>query len=78
MNAEYLTMFGSSDKSNKNVVDYLAIKIDLTSQDRPYYTILYHPINSEKTYEGYGSSNPLIVNEWIEEYFDIKKKGDIK
>lgn len=39
MNAEYLSMFGSSDKSNKNVVDYLAIKIDVTNQDRPYYSI---------------------------------------
>lgn len=52
MNVECLSVFGTSDKSNKNVVDYLAIKIDLTSQDRPYYTIIYHPINSEETYEG--------------------------
>lgn len=28
MNVEYLSMFGSSNKSNKNVVDYLAIKVD--------------------------------------------------
>lgn len=77
MNVECLSMFGTSDKSNKNVVDYLAIKIDITSQDRPYYTIIYHPINSEETHEGYGSSNPFIVNSWIEEYFVVKKKGDI-
>lgn len=32
MNVEYLRMFGTSDKSNKNVVDYLAIKVDLTIQ----------------------------------------------
>ena len=62
MNVEYLSMFGSSDKSNKNVVDYLAIRVDVTNQDRPYYTIIYHPINSENTYEGYGSSNTFIVN----------------
>jgi len=78
MDIDSLRMCGSSDKSNKNVVDYLAIKVDITSQDRPYYTIIYHPINSEKTYEGYGSSNPFIVNNWIEEYFVVKKKGDIK
>lgn len=77
MNAEYLAIFGSSDKSNKNVVDYLAIKIDVTNQDSPYYTIIYHPINSEKTYEGYGSSNPFIVNEWLEEYFIVKNASDI-
>jgi len=77
MNVECLSMFGTSDKSNKNVVDYLAIKIDITNQDRPYYTIIYRPINSEETYEGYGSSNPFIVNSWIEEYFVVKKKGDI-
>ena len=77
MNVEYLSMFGSSDKSNKNVVDYLAIKVDVTNQDRPYYTIIYHPINSEKTYEGYGSNNPFIVNRWLEEYFIVQKKGDI-
>lgn len=47
-------MFGSSDKSSKNVVDYLAIKVDVTNKDRPYYTIIYHLINSENTYEGYG------------------------
>lgn len=48
MDIDSLRMCGSSDKSNKNVVDYLAIKVDITSQDRPYYTIIYHPINSEK------------------------------
>lgn len=52
MNVEYLSMFGSSNKSNKYVVDYLAIKVDVTNQDTPYYTIIYHPINSEKTYVG--------------------------
>lgn len=35
MNVEYLSMFGSSNKSNKNVVDYLAIKVDVTNQDTP-------------------------------------------
>lgn len=78
MNVEYLSMFGSSNKSNKNVVDYLAIKVDVTDPDAPYYTIIYHPINSENTYEGYGSRNPFIVNEWLEEYFIVQKKGDTK
>lgn len=27
--------------------------------------------------EGYGSSNPFIVNKWIEEYFIVKNAGDI-
>ena len=78
MNVEYLSMFGSSDKSNKNVVDYLAIKVDVTDQDNPYYTIIYHPINSENTYEGYDSSNQFIVNGWLEEYFIVQKKGDVE
>lgn len=78
MNVEYLSMFGSSNKSNKYVVDYLAIKVDVTDQDTPYYTIIYHPINSEKTYEGYGTSNPFIVNQWLEEYFIVQKNGDIE
>ena len=77
MNVEYLSMFGSCDKINKHVVDYLAIKVDVTDKDTPYYTIIYHPINSEKTYEGYGSSNPFIVNAWLEEYFIVQKKGNI-
>lgn len=29
------------------------------------------------TNEGYGSSNPFIVNGWLEEYFIVKNAGDI-
>lgn len=46
MNVKYLRMFGSN-KSNKNVVDYLAIKVNVTNQDTPYYTIIYHPIKED-------------------------------
>lgn len=30
MNVEYLSMFAGSNKSNKYVVDYLAIKVDVS------------------------------------------------
>ena len=72
MNVEYLSMFGSSDKSNKNVVDYLAIKVNNLHEDRYYYTIIYHPVNSENSYEGYGSYSLSIVHSWLEEYFILK------
>lgn len=55
---------------DKIVVDYLAI----TSQEGPYYTIVWHPINSNETYEGYGSDNPFLVKWWAEKYFYVKKK----
>lgn len=71
-----LSVFENINKSNKTLVDFLAIKVNIIDQ-RPYYTIIYHPINSENSYEGHGSYKLYIVNEWIEEYFIIKKFGDI-
>lgn len=61
---------------NKMLVDFLAIKVNIVDQ-RPYYTIIYHPINCEKSYEGYGSYSLNIVNEWLGEYFILKNTGDI-
>lgn len=58
---------------NKTVVDFLAIKVNIIDQ-RPYYTIIYHPINSENSYEGYGSYSIYAVNEWLGEYFILKKQ----
>ena len=73
-----LRMFGNHDDSNKIVVDYLAVKIDVTRKDNNYYTILYRPINSNQTYEGYGTDNPYFINAWLEKYFIVKKKGDVE
>lgn len=56
----------------KITVDYLAIKVNNLHEDRYYYTIIYHPVNSENTYEGNGSYSLSIVNEWLEEYFILK------
>lgn len=40
-----LGVFENSNKSNKIVVDFLAIKVNIID-NRPYYTIIYHPIKS--------------------------------
>lgn len=71
-----LSGFENSNKSNKILVDFLAIKVDIID-NRPYYTIIYHPVNSENSYEGYGSCSLYLVNEWMGEHFIIKKFGDI-
>lgn len=55
----------------KITVDYLAIRVNIVN-NMLYYTIIYHPINSENKYEGYGSYSLSIVHEWIEEYFILK------
>ena len=64
------------DKNNdryKILVDYLAIRVNIID-NMPYYTIIYHPINSENSYEGYGSYSLSIVHEWIGEYFILKER----
>lgn len=68
-----LGVFENSNKSNKNVVDFLAIIVNIIDK-RPYYTIIYHPINSENSYEGYGSYRLSIVNEWLGKYFILKSR----
>lgn len=37
----------------------------------------YHPVNSENSYEGYGSYSLHLVNEWMGENFIKKEFGDI-
>lgn len=64
------------DKNNdryKILVDYLAIRVNIVD-NMPYYTIIYHPINSENKYEGYGSYSLSIVHKWIGEYFILKER----
>lgn len=56
----------------KILVDYLAIKVNNFREGRYYYTIIYHPVNSENSYEGFGSYSLSIVHEWLEEYFIFK------
>lgn len=41
--------------NNKTLVDFLAIEVNIINQ-RPYYTIIYHPINCENSFKGYESS----------------------
>lgn len=67
--------FENSNKSNKILVDFLAIKVNIID-NRPYYTIIYHPVNSENYYEGYASYSLYLVNEWMGEHF-IKKSSVI-
>lgn len=64
------------DKNNdryKILVDYLAIRVNIID-NMPYYTIIFHPINSENSYEGYGSYSLSIVHEWLGEYFILKER----
>lgn len=69
----YSRIFDENNDRNKILVDYLLIKVNIIDNS-PYYTILYRPINSEKTYEGYGSYSLSIVKEWIKEYFILKDR----
>lgn len=65
-------IFDKNNDRNKTMVDYLAIRVNII-HNMPYYTILYHAINSENTYEGYGSYSLSSVHEWIEKYFILKE-----
>lgn len=69
-------IFDGNNDRHKILVDYLLIKVNIID-NRPYYTILYHPINSENTYDGYGSYSLSIVKEWLGEYFILKDRGGI-
>lgn len=64
--------FDKDNNSDKIDVDFLAIKIGATYFDNPYYTIIYHPINSDSSYEGYGSRDIGTVIEWAKRYFIVK------
>lgn len=66
-------IFDENNDRHKILVDYLLIKVNIID-NRPYYTILYHPINSENTYEGNGSYSLSIVKEWLGEYFILKDR----
>lgn len=57
--------------NNKMLVDFLGIEVNIINQ-RPCYTIIYHPINCENSFKGYESYSLYAVNEWIEEHFIIK------
>lgn len=48
----YSIIFDENNDRHKILVDCLLIKLSIIDR-RPYYTILYHPINSENSYEGY-------------------------
>lgn len=67
-----LSFSRESNNSHKIAVDFLAINIGVTSFNKPYYTIIYHPINSEHSYEGYGSYKLYNVIEWTKRYFIVK------
>ena len=68
-----LRAFENGNKSNKYLVDFLAIKVNIID-NRPYYTIIYHPINCENSYEGYGSYSLSIINECLGKYFILKSR----
>lgn len=65
--------FDENNDRHKILVDCLLIKVNII-QNRPYYTILYHPINCENRYEGYGSYSLSIIEEWLGEYFILKDR----
>lgn len=66
-------IFDDNNDRHKILVDWLLIKVNIID-NRPYYTILYHPINDENTYEGYVSYSLHIVKEWLGEYFILKDR----
>lgn len=66
-------IFDENNDRHKILVDYLLIKVNIID-NMPYYTILYHPINSENTYEGNGSYSLSVVKEWLGEYFILKDR----
>lgn len=70
-----LRFFGNESNSDKIVVSHLAFKVDVTNSSRPYYSIMWQPVNSDEIYEGYGSDNPFFVKEWKEKYFLVKNTG---
>lgn len=69
----YSRIFDENNDKYKILVDLLLIKLNIIDH-RPYYTILYHPINSENTYEGYGSYSLSIVEEWLKKYFILERQ----
>nr|DAJ81481.1 MAG TPA: hypothetical protein [Caudoviricetes sp.] len=70
-----LRFFGEESNSGKIVVSHLAFKVDVTNSSRPYYSLMWQPVNSDETYDGYGSDNPFFVKEWKEKYFLVKNTG---
>ena len=65
----YLT---ETTKKDKIIVDKIAFVVNVTNPKRPYYSILYHPINSEGEIMGFGSYNQNFVKQWKDEYFIVK------
>ena len=47
-----LSYLAEPNPNDKTVVDKLVYMVDVTDPQRPYYSILYHPINSQNEYEG--------------------------
>lgn len=66
-------IFDVNNDRHNILVDCILIKVNII-HNRHYYTILYHPINSENIYEGYGSYSLHIVKERIKEYFILKDR----
>lgn len=69
----YSGIFDENNYMHKILVDCLLIRFNIIDR-RPYYTILYHPINSENSFEGYGSYSLSIVKEWMKKYFILKDR----
>lgn len=69
----YSRIFDENNDKYKILVDCLLIKVNIIDH-RPYYTILYHPINSENSYEGNGSYSLSIVKEWLKKIFYFKRQ----
>lgn len=72
-----LSYFAETTKKDKIIVDKLSFVVNVTNPKRPYYSILYHPINSEEEIMGFGSYNQNFVKQWKDEYFIVKATGEI-
>lgn len=72
-----LSYLAETSKKDKIIVDNLSYVVNVTNPKRPYYSILYHPINSEEEIMGFGSYNQNLVKQWKDEYFIVKTTGEI-
>lgn len=59
-------------ETDKIVVDKLCIVANVTNPHKPYYYLLYHEIDADDEFAGYGSYNLAYVLAWKEQYFKIQ------
>lgn len=59
-------------ETEKVLVDKLCVVANVTNPDKPYYYLLYHEIDADNEFVGYGSYNLTYVLMWKEQYFKVQ------